>query len=455
MRFLWKQWRERNMRTGKSEWKGTRKVLAFTFSSLFKGKANLATLIVFLICGLLAPPLFFLFGGSGTSAPAEHELSRVAVYNETELPVGEILSDREDPQFADVLFEEGASEYAADPAGALGPKEAAVRITREASGAYQADLYAAEETELSDTELEQLSGWFQSAVKRAEYRQAGMTEEQMELLTAEFYTETGTVSDYRDGETEDGGGGYGVQLVYAIVVLMVSILAVSYIIRSVVEEKSSRLVEMLLLHVRPMALIAGKILAILAYIFCVLGLFLACLLISGGVCSRFAGLPGPGQWLQAAVQMGAVNLGAGMIVIMAVSLFLGCLTLAVIAGISGAGCSSMDDISGASTAATLLIMAGYFVSIMVINLPSAGAQLFVSLCPVLSVFCAPVQYAMGNISFPVLVISWLVQAAVLLWLVRFCAKIYRSLIMYRGNRLTWKDMIGMAEQKPKKGRVRS
>ena len=28
MRFLWKQWRERNMRTGKSEWKGTRKVLA-------------------------------------------------------------------------------------------------------------------------------------------------------------------------------------------------------------------------------------------------------------------------------------------------------------------------------------------------------------------------------------------------------------------------------------------
>ena len=86
------------------------------------------------------------------------------------------------------------------PPGALGPKEAAVRITREASGAYQADLYAAEETELSDTELEQLSGWFQSAVKRAEYRQAGMTEERSARLSAEFYTETGTVSDYRDGE---------------------------------------------------------------------------------------------------------------------------------------------------------------------------------------------------------------------------------------------------------------
>lgn len=47
------------------------------------------------------------------------------------------------------------------------------------------------------------------------------------------------------------GSGYVIQLVYAIVVLMVSIMSVSYIIRAVVEEKSSKLVEMLLLNVRP------------------------------------------------------------------------------------------------------------------------------------------------------------------------------------------------------------
>ena len=78
-------------------------------AACLRGKANLATLIVFLICGLLAPAaVFSCLEGSGTSAPAEHELSPGwRFYNETELPVGEILSDREDPQFADVLFEEG------------------------------------------------------------------------------------------------------------------------------------------------------------------------------------------------------------------------------------------------------------------------------------------------------------------------------------------------------------
>ena len=136
-----------------------------------------------------------------------------------------------------------------------------------------------------------------------------------------------------------------------------------------------------------------------------------------------------------------------MIFAMLLSLLLGCLTFAIIAGISGAGCSSMDDISGASTASVFLVMAGYLVSIVAVNLPSGGAALFSSLCPVLSVFCAPVRYAMGNISLGLMVVSWAVQAAVILLLALLCARVYSYLIMYRGNRLTWKDIIGVARKK--------
>ena len=263
------------------------------------------------------------------------------------------------------------------------------------------------------------------------------------------------MSDYADETGEDAGSGYVIQLVYAIVVLMVSIMSVSYIIRAVVEEKSSKLVEMLLLNVRPLALIAGKILAALSYVFSILILFVVCLLVSYGVSSRIFGIPGLGEMFGiASEQFGMANIGFGMIVFMIVSLLLGCLTFAIIAGISGAGCSSMDDLSGAASASTLLIMAGYFVSIVVVNVPSGGAELFSSLCPVLSVFCSPVQYAMGTISLGMLIVSWLVQAAVLLLLAVFCAKIYSYLIMYKGNRLTWKKMIGIARQKTEKGGVK-
>ena len=61
--------------------------------------------------------------------------------------------------------------------------------------------------------------------------------------------------------------GYWTQMIYSILVLMVSIFSVSYIVRAVVEEKSSKLVETLLVSIRPLALILGKILAVMACVF--------------------------------------------------------------------------------------------------------------------------------------------------------------------------------------------
>ena len=455
MKSLWKQWEERSMTFSKNDLKGTGQVFSFTFLSLLKNKANIIAMVIFAVIGLLAVPAVLLFGGSGVSVQTGSALSGVAVYNETELPMeeGEIAAD--DNYFSGVVFRMKDREEGVSIEEGLSPEETAALITRAESGEYQIRIYASPDTELTASDMEPLEGLFQREITRAGYKAAGLSDSQIRLLTADYTTDVQTVSDYADETGEDAGSGYVIQLVYAIVVLMVSIMSVSYIIRAVVEEKSSKLVEMLLLNVRPLALIAGKILAALSYVFSILILFVVCLLVSYGVSSRIFGIPGLGEMFGiASEQFGMANIGFGMIVFMIVSLLLGCLTFAIIAGISGAGCSSMDDLSGAASASTLLIMAGYFVSIVVVNVPSRGAELFSSLCPVLSVFCSPVQYAMGTISLGMLIVSWLVQAAVLLLLAVFCAKIYSYLIMYKGNRLTWKKMIGIARQKTEKGGVK-
>lgn len=435
------------MSSSRNELKGTRQVFSFTFSSLMKNKANIITMIIFAIIGLLMVPVILLSGGSGVSTASGGSLSGVVIYNETDLPIEETVMTAEDPWFSSVSVWIKEETAGTDAGEELSPEEAAVRISREESGEYLLRFYTAGDTELSSTDLEPLEGLLQREVQRAEYKAAGLSDSQIRLLTADYATDTETVDAYVNHAEEDAGSGYMVQLVYAIVVLMVSIMAASYIIRAVVEEKSSKLVEMLLLNVRPLSLIAGKILAALAYVFSLLILFLVCVLVSYGFSSRFFGIPGLGEIFGIlAEQTGMANIGGGMIFAMLLSLLLGCLTFAIIAGISGAGCSSMDDISGAATASTLLIMAGYFVSVVVINISSAGVEVFSSLCPVLSVFCAPVQYAMGNISLGMLVVSWVVQAAVILLLALLCARVYSYLIMYKGNRLTWKDIIGIARK---------
>ncbi|MFQ9052626.1 MAG: ABC transporter permease [Oscillospiraceae bacterium] len=67
-------------------------------------------------------------------------------------------------------------------------------------------------------------------------------------------------------------------------------MSASYVIRAVVEEKDSRLVELLLVSVKPMALLAGKILAVMAFTFG----WLAMLAGLGVSCGLTAGLMGPG-----------------------------------------------------------------------------------------------------------------------------------------------------------------
>ena len=442
------------MSFSKAQLKGTKQVFSFTFFSLLKNKANLIAAAVFLIAALLAVPAVMLFGGGQISSAASGSVARVQICNNTDLQLDRDRIAAGDPAFASAEFELSQDAGLSVDTKELAENEAAAVITGKEGETYQIALYASPDTEISSEDMSALESLLQKEVKAARYQKAGLSDSQIRLLNADYSTDIASVSDLAEEEAKADDSQYGIQLVYAIVVLIVSVMAVSYIIRTVVEEKASKLVEMLLLSVRPLALIAGKILAAMAYVFGIFLLFIICLLISYGVSSRMFGLPGLWTLLESVFQTGAAHIGPQTVVIMIISMLLGCLTFAIIAGLSGAGCSSMEDISGASAAAMLLIMGGYFVAVMISAVPSKGVEIFSALCPVLSVFCAPVQYAMGNISAVMLVLSWLIQGAVILLLARFCAKVYSSLIIYKGNRLKWTDMIGLARNQTGKGRVR-
>ena len=53
---------------------------------------------------------------------------------------------------------------------------------------------------------------------------------------------------------------------------------------------------------------------------------------------------------------------------------------------------------------------------------------------------------MGNIGLGALILAWVLQIVVVIALAVLCGKIYRSLIMHRGTRITWKQMLVMFRQ---------
>ena len=183
------------------------------------------------------------------------------------------------------------------------------------------------------------------------------------------------------------------------------------------------------------------------------GLLLLVLLGMGGSVLLAGLLFGPGTGAEALSAVlpyltgadGGILHAVGTVLVVLVSLLLAYLTLSVVAGIAGACCSNMEDVGSANGAVLLIVMGGYLVSCVVGVVPSHGLAVFASLCPILSLFCAPVQWAAGNVPLAVLLASWALQLIVIAALMRLCARVYRELIVHRGSRVKLKQLLKMAK----------
>lgn len=399
---------------------GTGQVYRFTLSQLLKSRANRVTLIIMVLLAAVSMPLTALLGGETPEVSDTSSLTAVRVDNRTDLA----LDFSGDAYWADTDFSADAGE-----------PDAVVTITGDETG-YQVAVVGSESADAG--ELSQLAETARQAVRDACLRAAGLSSRQLEALTAST------------GEEDSHEEGFWVQYGYSILAMILCLMSASYVIRAVVEEKDSRLVELLLVSVKPMALLAGKILAVMAFTF---GWLLAMLAGLGVSCGLTAGLMGPGvlqkqlSGLLAAVPRVQEDLwqAAGVLLVLLVSLGLGYLTMSLIGGVAGACCSGMEEAGEATGPVMLLTMAGYLASCVVGAVPSGPVAVFSTLCPIVSIFCAPVQFAGGNVSIWLVLASWVIQAAVIWGLLTLASRVYAGLIVHRGSRVKLRELMSMAK----------
>lgn len=399
---------------------GMGQVYRFTLSQLLKSRANRVTLIIMVLLAAVSMPLTALLGGETPETSDTAGLASVRVDNRTDL----VLDFSGEAYWADTDFSADAGE-----------PDAVVTITGDETG-YQVAVVGSETADAG--ELSQLAETARQAVRDACLRAAGLSSRQLEALTAST------------GEEDSHEDGFWVQYGYSILAMILCLMSASYVIRAVVEEKDSRLVELLLVSVKPMALLTGKILAVMAFTF---GWLLAMLAGLGVSCGLTAGLMGPGvlqkqlSGLLAAVPRVQEDLWqvAGVLLVLLVSLGLGYLTMSLIGGVAGACCSGMEEAGEATGPVMLLTMTGYLASCVVGAVPSGPVAVFSTLCPVVSIFCAPVQFAGGNVSFWLVLASWAIQAAVIWGLLTLASRVYAGLIVHRGSRVKLRELMSMAK----------
>jgi ABC-2 type transport system permease protein len=208
-------------------------------------------------------------------------------------------------------------------------------------------------------------------------------------------------------------------------VLFVSIVTYGqWVLQGVVEEKSSRVVEVILGAVQPRHLLGGKVLGIGA-----LGLIqVLAIAATGLVASRLAG----------PVDMPPVTFGVVMTVL--VWFVLGFAFYAAGYAVAGSLVSNNEDAQNASFPLTLLLMAGYFVSTSALS--GGGDNLLLqvlSIVPPFSPLVMPLRQVSGDAAAWEVVMAVILMVAAIAAMLRVGGRVYSGGLLRSGGRAKLRD----------------
>lgn len=235
-------------------------------------------------------------------------------------------------------------------------------------------------------------------------------------------------------------------LQFSIIVFFVSTFSASYIIASVNEEKTSKLVETLLVSVRPMALIFGKILGTLTYILVTLILGI----IGNNIATKVMENLGYDTEAQGdAFKFGVLTkFGTGYTVLIVFSVVIAILFFGILSGIMGSTCVQPEDQQSATSSVLMVGMLGYMLSIMLPAMIQNKDIVYnvMAIVPPVSFFSNAMLLATGKISWLVGIVSYGIEIILLVLIFFICAKTYRKLIINDSKKAKFIDVIKMARE---------
>lgn len=191
--------------------------------------------------------------------------------------------------------------------------------------------------------------------------------------------------------------------------------------QGVVEEKSSRVVELLLATVRPWQLMTGKVLGI-----GIVGLIQIMVIAVVGV----------GAGIATKVLTISVSAAASTVVWLIAWYLLGFFMYSIVFAGLGALVSRQEDVGGVVAPATLFLVAGYVLGVSI--LPSdPGSQLIavMSIIPTFAPTLMPMRLAMGGVPVWQTVVSVGLVVALIPLLIWLTARIYRNAVLRTGARV--------------------
>jgi ABC-2 type transport system permease protein len=228
-------------------------------------------------------------------------------------------------------------------------------------------------------------------------------------------------TDVSDAAQEDRLPAIVTTMVGTMVILMFILTFSANVGGRVTEEKSSRVVEIILATIRPLDLLAGKVLAML-----IVGLACTAVILSVALVT-----------MSAIGVLSDVDLSPATLLVLLVAYILGMLFFSALYAAAGSLVSKAEELSSTQMPVMLVFFAVMYPPLLGFSSLDSTFLQVLSWVPPMSLGLAPLQFAAGNFSLWQLGASFVVLAVATLLVLLLVARIYRSAILNNGRRLSW------------------
>ncbi len=432
---------------------GWRDVYTFTLLQTLKSKAFIVSFVILMVLAIVSMPVIRLItGGSDENAP--NPVTKVYVNNQSSLPEMDFSGLLKEDAFCKIDFTPMKEDY--DTVSQRIEEEehtSAILTIAEEEGSYILNFAKATKGPVKDSDLQRLGTAVEKQFDAFKINALGITGEQSNLLHAPIETEVIRLDENGDEIIKEDTSISNTEywFVYGIlfVVMMVNTMAGSRVATSIVTEKSTRVVEYLLISIKPLALMVGKILSMLTSVLLQFVSMIILLFLSNAVSASLS--PSGTQSVMAQYLPDNIlgNISIVNILLCLITVALGLIFYATLAALAGATVSKLEQISEGLTLFTLSNVIGAYIGIAAAGtLMGAGENgfvIFALLFPLSSPFLLPGALLIGKASPLLAAAAILLLVIFVALLFKFVAKIYEFLILHNGSRIKITELIKLSK----------
>jgi ABC-2 type transport system permease protein len=433
-----------------NNFKGWNSVFRFTFRQATKNKGFRIVTALIAIAIIATIILVSILNAKPKEETKPLVVKSVYVLDESGLkPVDFVtwMPQVSDERFKDVLFvniEGMTKEELVSHASSQSDEALPVHIYKKDAG-YVLEVLIPKESSISESDAEKLIEPISACFEMNKLGQAGLSSDQLNqalLPVTTSYSEVGEDTSIFAMLVK-----MVAPMIFGLTLYMMLLLHGQTISKEVSTEKTSKLIEMLLISVHPYALLTGKILAISTMALMQFAIWIAAIVagLYGGNSIAHMIYPSYNNSVIEMIGFFKDNIGEGALsmsaIMLAILIFcIGFLFYCVLAGLAGSMVSRSEDVATTQMLFQFPIIISFLVCYMAPLLEKDVIMTVARYVPFTIPFCIPIELLTGSVSLLQGGISAMILLVFSLLIIMLSAKIYKGAVLYSGQKFTWKTI---------------